>query len=80
VLFGKNPRFQFLVPGVYTVNLTVSDDYGRSDSDTVVIIVREISGVDSLLSRYGLIIISGIAIAAIAATLVSLDLWRKRKP
>ena len=80
VLFGKNPRFQFLVPGIYTINLTVSDAYGRSNSDTVVIVVHQISGVDSFLNKYGLIMISGIAIAAIAATLVSLDLWRKRKP
>ncbi|MBN1678049.1 MAG: PKD domain-containing protein [Candidatus Thermoplasmatota archaeon] len=42
VLYGVGPHFAFELPGVYEVTLTVCDDEGQSDSDTMVISIVEI--------------------------------------
>ncbi|MEW5937708.1 MAG: NosD domain-containing protein [Candidatus Thermoplasmatota archaeon] len=46
LLYGVAPEFNFTIPGNYTVTLTVRDDAGNSDTDTLVVHVIPLPDTD----------------------------------
>ncbi|MEW5747210.1 MAG: PKD domain-containing protein [Candidatus Thermoplasmatota archaeon] len=71
-LYGETPSWTFDIAGEYTVTLTVTDDLGATDADTVLITVEEEG------SQLALLVAAG-AVAAVAAVGAALLLLRKRK-
>jgi len=67
VLLGISATFPFIVPGKYTVTLTVSDAGGLSDSDIVIITVTEKSTATEFVEKYGVWLVIGGAEAALVA-------------
>jgi PKD repeat protein len=45
-LFGPNPAHQFFTPGVFTVTLTVMDQVGLTDTDTMDVTIQQIFDID----------------------------------
>jgi PKD repeat protein len=45
-LFGPTPMHQFMNPGVYIVTLTVYDQIGMSDTDTLTVTIYEVFNID----------------------------------
>jgi len=64
-LYGVAPTYTFAEPGVYTVNLMVTDAVGLSDNDTVVITVLDTTapipdpGVGQTIPEGGTVVIDG---------------------
>lgn len=70
ILHGVSPVFQFTKVGTYTVNLTVTDAGGLSDSDIVIITVREKAAATSSIEKYGVWLVIGGAETALVALAV----------
>lgn len=70
-LYGPQPAFEFDVAGTYTVTLTIRDDGGLTDADTMVITVESSGSGKSLISQYwwslALVVVAAIILAALLA-------------
>ena len=75
-LYGANPKFAFEEPGTYTVQLTVRDVGGLTNSDTVVVTVTGKSSGASFLTQYWWLLMVVVAVIVVAAVVV---LMRKGK-
>jgi PKD repeat protein len=63
-LYGAEPEFTFEITGEYSVNLTVRDEEGLTDSDTVIVTVEE-AGVSMMLwAAIGAVVVVAVLLAA----------------
>jgi len=68
-LYGPNPEFTFDIPGNYDVTLTVYDEEGQSDTDTVLVTTTDIPEMGAA-SVVGLVAV---------LTAVMAVIWRRRR-